>query len=140
MLKEIAAVRQDDSDLRRRWFRSDYFDLFVWESAAGEIVHFQLCYDREANERALVWKQGRGFFHDGVDTGETLPVLNQSPVFVSDGSFAARPVRQLFEREAAGLPTPIASFISAKLDEFTPAALRSRPCRKRPRRADWQRR
>jgi hypothetical protein len=55
MLREISAVRQDQADLRRRWFQDDYFDLFVWVAPEGGIVAFQLAYDRGGDERVLGW-------------------------------------------------------------------------------------
>ena len=41
-LREIRIVQQDDPSLRRRWFESDYFDLFIWQDLSGTFVKFQL--------------------------------------------------------------------------------------------------
>src|SRR6266699_2669282 len=69
MLREVLIGEQDNPTLKRRWFESDYFDLFIWQDAGGAFVRFQLCYDVELNERALVWSDPEGFYHDGVDPG-----------------------------------------------------------------------
>ena len=50
MLREMASVRQQDSSVRRRWFRDDYFDLFTWQEPDGGIVGFQLCYDLQIDK------------------------------------------------------------------------------------------
>ena len=73
MLREVLVVEQKDPSLKRRWFESDYFDLFIWQDPSGDFVRFQLCYDVELHERALVWNTAEGFYHDGVDHGEGRP-------------------------------------------------------------------
>ena len=45
MLHEVARVNQKEPHVRRRWFRDDYFDIFTWQAANGDVVGFQLCYD-----------------------------------------------------------------------------------------------
>ena len=54
MLREMAGVRQQDSSVRRRWFRDDYFDLFTWQKEDGPdggiVVGFQLCYDLQIDK------------------------------------------------------------------------------------------
>src|SRR5258708_16751965 len=88
MVREILIVEQDNPALKRRWFESDYFDLFIWQDAGGAFVRFQLCYDVELNERALVWSDPEGFYHDGVDHGDgTGGGLGQAPILVRDGKF-----------------------------------------------------
>ena len=61
MLREVLVVEQNNPTLKRRWFESDYFDLFIWQDPGGAFVRFQLCYDVELNERALVWSDPEGF-------------------------------------------------------------------------------
>src|SRR5205807_3517025 len=86
MLREVLIVEQNDPTLKRRWFESDYFDLFIWQDPGGAFVRFQLCYDVELNERALVWSDPEGFYHDGVDHGEGMDVgVGQAPILVRDG-------------------------------------------------------
>ena len=57
MLQRIRGARQDDDSKERAWFQDEYFDLFVWTGLAGEVAAFQLCYERTANERVLVWSE-----------------------------------------------------------------------------------
>ena len=38
MLREITGVTQDTVGVSRRWFHDDYFDLFVRQDGAGEII------------------------------------------------------------------------------------------------------
>ncbi len=89
MLREILIVEQNNPTLKRRWFESDYFDLFIWQDSGGALVRFQLCYDVELNERALVWSDAEGFYHDGVDHGEGEPGDGRAktPILVRDGKF-----------------------------------------------------
>jgi hypothetical protein len=63
-LVETKNVRQRPEEGFRRWFVNEYFDVIIWyESAAGELVGFQLCYDRSVNERAFTWRRGKRGSH-----------------------------------------------------------------------------
>ncbi len=86
MLKEIPKEKlaRLNKDENCRWFRDDYFDLFLWNE--GErIISFQLCYDIYGNQKALEWHEGKDILHYTVDDGENrpgkpkaIPVLTQS--------------------------------------------------------------
>ena len=135
MLKEVLIVEQNDLSLKRRWFESDYFDLFIWQDPGGAFASFQLCYDVELNERALVWNGAEGFYHDGVDTGGI-----QAPILVSDGKFDSGTVVPRFEREAAQIPADVRDFVLAKMREHLIELHRQKMGRKRVRRERWQQR
>ena len=138
MLREMGDVRQDRAGVRRRWFHDDYFDLFLWEDADGTVTTFQLCYDIGNRERALSWSAAHGFFHDGVDVGDVRAPFAMSPIFVADGVFPGKSVRERFAREADELAPATRSFILAKIDEFRRDTIARR--RRRFRREEWQQR
>ncbi len=52
MLKEITAVKQDFRDTMR-WFRDGSFDLYLWQTAADEIISLKSCYNHLNNEHIL---------------------------------------------------------------------------------------
>jgi hypothetical protein len=135
MLKEVLIVEQNNPSLKRRWFESDYFDLFIWQDPGGAFVGFQLCYDVELNERALVWNAAEGFYHDGVDTGGM-----QAPILVRDGKFDSGTVVPRFELEAAHIPADVRDFVLAKMREHLIELHRQKMGRKRVRREHWQQR
>ncbi len=135
MLKEVLIVEQNDLSLKRRWFESDYFDLFIWQDPGGAFASFQLCYDVELNERALVWNGAEGFYHDGVDTGGI-----QAPILVSDGKFDSGTVVPRFERESAQIPADVRDFVLVKMREHLIELHRQKMGRKRVRRERWQQR
>ncbi|MFP4210633.1 MAG: hypothetical protein ACLFR8_05275 [Alkalispirochaeta sp.] len=63
-LVENKNVRQRPEEGFRRWFLNDYFDVIVWyESAAGELTGFQLCYNRTVDERAFTWQRNKRSSH-----------------------------------------------------------------------------
>ena len=141
MLREVLIVEQNNPALKRRWFESDYFDLFIWQDAGGAFVRFQLCYDVELNERALVWSGTEGFYHDGVDQGDgTEGGLGQAPILVRDGKFDSGTVVPRFEREAAQMPADVRDFVLAKMRAHLIALYRQKMGRKRVRRERWQQR
>lgn len=138
MMREILGVAPDPA-ARRRWFHDDYFDLFVWQVPSGEVTSFQLCYGIDSSERALVWQQQRGFFHDGVrgrsDVGEIIGSSVES-----GGQGASDPVIARFDQAAGGLPNEVRQAVTARIREYVerqpPAQIR----RQNFRRADWQKR
>ena len=79
-----------EHDHDRRWIADEYFDLIVWYEAAGAIHGFQLCYDKPGRERALTWTRERGFSHTAIDSGESRPTANRTPILVPDGVFPAQ--------------------------------------------------
>lgn len=116
-MREAPNVRQHPGESRRRWFYSDDFDLIVWFSAAQEINGFELCYDKRATERALVWNHRAGFRHLHVDDGEGRTGKHKSsPILTADGDFDARRVHAAFATASVALPAEIAGFV---LDALT---------------------
>ncbi len=140
MLREVLIVEQNNPSLKRRWFESDYFDLFIWQDLGGTLVGFQLCYDVELNERALVWSNPQGFYHDGVDHGDRGEGPGQAPILVRDGKFDSGTVVPRFEREAAQIPADVRDFVLAKMREHLVELHRQKMGRKRVRRERWQQR
>ena len=145
MLREIKNVKQSDPRFTRRWFQSEFFELFVWSGLDGGIKTFQLCYDLRRRERALTWKEGFGFFHDGVDDGESGDATgghNQSGLLTgaSRGPFDAEKVNARFMRESADLPIELRSFVITRLHEYALSGeiKRRDPPRRSVRRDDWQ--
>jgi hypothetical protein len=128
--REIRGVQQHRKGELRRWFQSEFFDLFTTQDAAGEPQWFQLCYARDTwRERVLEWRRGRGFQHLKVrdsanpakkDSGELVP-NGLLPYFEVTDRFAA----------AGGLPPPIQAFVLEKVREYARPARRFRNPRAR---------
>lgn len=125
-MREVLIVEQSDPSLKRRWFQSEYFDLFTWQDSTGTLTKFQLFYDVERNEHALVWSRSGGTYHDGVDHG--------------DGKFGPGTVVPRFERESATLPPELRELVLAKMREHLLAQYRLKVGRDRVRREQWQKR
>ena len=136
MLREVARVRQDGGEVRKRWFESDFFDLYLWERGDA-IVHMQLCYNRHRpDESAISWKEGVGMFHDGVDAQARIA----APLLERGGAFDAERVNARFLRESAELPMAVRRFVLERLHDFAlhGPVKRNAPARMRVRREDWQ--
>lgn len=118
MLAEIGRVRQDNRELRRRWFCDDYFDLFVWQLPDDRVTGFQLCYDLPAYERVLSWRQDVGFSHHRIDSGEQSPYKNMTPIMVADGELPVNDVLSEFKVRAAAVDPAVRDTILAKLHEY----------------------
>jgi hypothetical protein len=123
MLHEIVGLA-DEPPAKRRWFHDDYFDLFVWQTAGGELLRFQLCYGIHSSERALIWQRQGGFFHDGL----------------LRGAEGIETVISHFDRVSPTLPKVIRKTVGARLDEFAQIVPSVMTRRKTFRRAAWQKR
>jgi len=117
VLEELKA-RQIDGESHRRWFGDDDWDLIVWQSASGEVVGFQICYDRTSEEHALTWRQDCGFTHQRVDDGQGSPHYSQTPVLMPDGEVDIQRLTHIFIDKSGALDPDIVQFIRAKLLEY----------------------
>jgi hypothetical protein len=136
MLREILGVCQDEPNVERRWFHSDYFDLFVWQSNTGHLRSFQLCYGITGSEKALVWEEESGYFHDGVEEAAIASgdVLGLSP----QDREGPDPIVSRFDLAARSLPDALRAEISDRVHQYAAHAELAELRRKQFRRADWQ--
>ena len=116
-LREIKVSRQDDPAVRKRWFENDFFDLFLW-SSADKLFHMQLCYGKPRHERAVSWREGLGYFHDGVLSNAPGDVVAKSSILQAGGTFDVTTVYARFRQESQGLETAMRKFVLEKLHHF----------------------
>ena len=115
-MREIGPVRQPQGGGRRRWFTDTSMDLTVWQNADGDLVAFQLAYDRSGDERCLTWRAGRGFTHDAVDDGELAPGRHKrSPLLVPDGRVPWQRLSLELERRGGALDPSVVAAVQAAL-------------------------
>ena len=118
MLREISNPRQIRAEGPRRWFTDAYFDLIVWYQRDGcEITGFQLCYDKQREERALTWHRDRGFDHKRIDDGEVSGRMKMTPVLVPDGAFDSAAIAERFRRESAEIEPEIRQLVYSRLKQ-----------------------
>jgi hypothetical protein len=117
MLSNLA-VTSDEKDCERHWYSDDYFDLIIWHDADGAIHGFQLCYDTNYDERALTWTRNDGFQHTAVDSGESSPLANRTPILIANGAFPTEEVRSEFLARGKTLPTKIFELVLARIAEY----------------------
>lgn len=130
MFREINISKQADGGPKRRWYQSDYFDLYVFyvrhsersdKFADREFVGMQLCYDIRRNQRTLEWKKAEGFSHHAVKKGggDTLSDHGASAALLQKGGqFDSAKVVDRFMPDSAGLPGIIKTFVLQKLAEY----------------------
>ena len=118
-LRELLDTRQIAGEPKRRWFSSPELDLIVWLGDDDAPVGFQLCYDKHRGERALTWREDRGFDHAAVDDGEQTPAQHKStPILVADGYFDRDRVKTKFLESSAEVPQSIRAFVTRVLDRY----------------------
>ena len=129
MFREITVSKQAGDGPKRRWYQSDYFDLFVFYfrhsvradvKADREFVGMQLCYDIRRKQRTLEWKKEGGFSHHRVvKGGDTMADHGASASLLEQGGdFDANTVVDRFVRESTTLPPIIRAFVLQKLAEY----------------------
>ena len=119
-LRELPDTRQVPGEPHRRWFCSVELDLIVWiDRAKDRPVGFQLCYDKLIGERALTWREGRGYDHAAVDGGEGMPTKYKgTPILVADGAFEQDRVLATFEELSGDVPEDLRAFVTEMLARF----------------------
>ncbi|MBN2735503.1 MAG: hypothetical protein JXR70_00890 [Spirochaetales bacterium] len=120
-LKEIKTVSQDEPGIHRRWFTdNDYWDLYVWTLDNGEVYGFQLCYDKDLDEKALTWIKDREFSHKTVNPGSYRDHSNRmgTPILVPDGYFHKNTVAERFLSDAKALEPWIQELVIEKIRLF----------------------
>jgi hypothetical protein len=110
--------RQVPEDYRRRWMSDEDMDLIVWLEPDGRFHGFQLCYDKTGRERALTWVANGGFSHHAVDSGDTNPNGNCTPVLVPDGNMPIELVRREFAQRSLQLDPKIREFVREWLQAY----------------------
>lgn len=129
MFREITVSKQANEGPKRRWYQSEYFDLFIFYfrhseradvKADREFVGMQLCYDIRRKQRSLEWKKDGGFSHHRVvKGGDTMADHGASAALLEQGGdFDADSVVDRFMRASGSLPPIIRQFVLQKLAEY----------------------
>ena len=119
MLREIDSVRQRPEEGARRWFRDDEFDLIVWYAHDGDLLGFQLCYDKQGVERALTWKTDGTFTHDRVDSGDTVfGGMKKTAMLVADGDADTEAIAERFLAAAGEIDPEIVDLVRSRVLRF----------------------
>lgn len=117
VLTEFKQVKQENGAGHRRWFEDDGLELIVWHDAAGGPQGFQICYlGADRQERALTWQHGRGFTHARVDSGDTRPDKNLTPILMRDGAVPWARVQTEFAERSAELEPAMRDFVLMALE------------------------
>jgi hypothetical protein len=103
-------TRQIPGEPRRRWFADDYFDLIVWYSDTAAPIGFQLCYGKQATERALTWTADQGFRHDRIDD-------ERAPILVPDRRLCKAELLPRFRERASKLEPELRTLVQARLEQ-----------------------
>lgn len=120
MLKEIPSCKQIPGEPHRRWFTDSASDLIIWYADNQQILGFQYCYGKTRDEHALTWREGIGFSHNNVDSGDMYGFRSDrlTPILIPDGKMNAPALFEQFTRASAKLESEIIEFICTRLREL----------------------
>lgn len=120
MLREIRDVRQFPGEPRRRWFSDEGFDLIVWTDSDNRLLGFQLCYDKQSDQKALTWLEHEGCRHSRIDDGDNPGKMKSSPVLEADGPFDREGVGRRFLENKGDVPQQLATEIYDRITHCRP--------------------
>jgi hypothetical protein len=121
VLREIGYIKQTSGQPFRRWFNDELLDLFVWEEEGGRITGFQLCFDKDTDERALTYSETDGYSLDNVHTEESSLDMG-SPVLRRDVEELPFPhLLALLTERGAGIDSRVVRYVKEKLEMYTAA-------------------
>lgn len=116
VLTEFAQVKQESDGSRRRWFEDEAMELIVWYRRDGTTAGFQLCYPGDdRRERALTWREGSGFAHAPVESGDGRPDKNLAPVLMTDGAVPWGKLAAEFAARGANLEHELRALVLERL-------------------------
>jgi hypothetical protein len=120
MLRELENVRQVSGEPARRWFSDEIFDLVVFSDEIGNLISFQLIYDKMGLGRALSWDKTTGYSHHRMDDGEDRPGKPKStPILLADGLFNKQVIARDFAEISASIDAGVARFVLEKITAYT---------------------
>lgn len=106
------------------WLMDRYMDLILWYLPDGGIYGFQLCYDKEGDERSLTWLHTGAFTHTRIDSGESGPMdAKCTPMPVAGGFYDYAGVRREFLNRSVLMDSKLSEFVLLKLAEACLAKL-----------------
>lgn len=116
MLAEVLNVKQIAGEPLRRWFTSPLLDLFLWYDGDGELIQFQICYDKGPDERALTWHHQDGLAHHAVDDGENRSFrMKSTPIMMQKSDFDAEKIAVMFESLAGNIDHKTVLFVLSNI-------------------------
>jgi len=111
MLKEIKKTRQIPGERPRRWFTSISMDLIVWYKDL-KADGFELCYDKELQEKSVTWNTGEKLTYSAISAGENVGIkYKETPIHVPGGTPDFEYIKNLFLTESQKLPVEIKELV-----------------------------
>jgi hypothetical protein len=95
-------------------------DLIVWFEPGGQIIGFQLCYDKETDQKALTWLKGGGYQHSRIDDGDNPGKMKASPVLEANGYFDREGIGRLLRESRGHVPEEIADCVYSRITQYRP--------------------
>lgn len=114
---EVRRITQTPGEPHKRWFQSDYFDLFVWHEPDHSLWGFRLCYDRCFDEHALTWHRATGATtHHSVDEGGRDGTVAGTPWLREARHGVPAEVIERFDEQGSTLPDEIRVLVRGVLE------------------------
>ena len=114
-MTEISRIRQDDSDLHKRWFTSETEDLYIW-TKAGSLQSFEYCFDKHKSECSIRWHRDHAPAYTQIDGGDHDGGYKMSPVSIAGYKPDIRKLLAKFAHAACYLENKMYNSITDKIE------------------------
>lgn len=112
VLTEIIKTRQIKGEGRRRWFCSPHMDLIFWYDNNDLLNGFELCYDKESQEKSLSWRLPTKISYASVDPGEPVVMgYKMTPIHQPDEAPDFDYIISNFESESTEMPSELREMV-----------------------------
>ena len=92
----------------------------MWQEEGGRITGFQLCFDKDTNERALTYSEADGYSFDDVHT-EVSSLDMGSPVLRGGAELPFPHLLALLTERGAGIDSRVLRYVKEKLEAYLSA-------------------
>ena len=118
LLREIHVSQSVEDGLTKRWFAHEDIDLFIWMDESGNLVSYQMSFDKNYAQKALAWDVMQGFSTLGVDEGARPGKHPGSPLLIDKPDICVDQAFSLFVENSSDLEPTIRENIIAGISEF----------------------
>lgn len=119
MLYQIK-VTQAEKNQQQLWFTDESQDLFIWITPDNQPVAFQLCYNKQHDEHAVLWHQYHGYSHQQIDSAKPgNGKYKMSPILLANGDLEPLRIAADFKFVSRNMDPELAAFVYQKSLEYT---------------------
>ena len=116
MLRQIVTNKLNKSS--KQWFQSSYFNLVIFSNTDGQVVHFELCYNRHAKEKVFMWSIKYGYQLASLEDERDTGAAKMSQLHIYDQDFNKIALLTQFKLESANIDSDLIAQVQNLLESY----------------------